>query len=111
MKQPHGPPMTPLTRGLLRLWVALSVLWIVAVVVVTWQALPIGGLLSDQEVGVDLGKPVPWSAVRVFFSKEFDSYEAKLTMKRGALIALILPLLALPIGAAFVWVVRGFRRQ
>jgi hypothetical protein len=47
-----------IARGLFRLWLVLSVLWIVAVGTMTWSQFPAGGL-SDADVGLSTSPGVP----------------------------------------------------
>ena len=73
-------------RGLFRLWLVLSVLWIGGVVCLTWHDLqlprsgPFNDLIADAVIG------------------------------RGIKVALIPPVVILAIGSALVWAFKGFRR-
>jgi hypothetical protein len=87
-------------RGLFRLWLVLSVLWIGGVGVVTYLNFP-PRLLSDEEAGfppvppgfvVDQPNALRWQAVQT-----------------GAEVAIVPPMLVLALGSALVWVFRGFR--
>jgi hypothetical protein len=90
-------------RGLSRLWIALSVLWIGGVGVVTWRSLPTKYELTKAFV------PVQPSGEPTFDPHEFALFKRTEVIKSGAEIALIPPALVLVIGLASVWVVRGFR--
>jgi hypothetical protein len=80
-------------RGLFRLWLILSVLWIGGVSVVTWLTVPevATWLTFDNSIGM------------------FDDLIAKAAIQRGVKIALIPPVLVLALGSALVWAFRGFR--
>ena len=90
-------------RGLLRLWLFLSVLWIGGVGVVTWRSLP-----TEYELTKGCA-PVEPSGEPTFDPCKFALFKRNEDIKLGAEIALIPPVLVLAIGLAFVWVVRGFR--
>jgi hypothetical protein len=88
-----------ITRGLLRLWLVLCVLWIGGISVMTWPAFDPRKLTEhpytedfDPNAYVE-GRPQPirWSAAD------------------AALLALTPPILTLTVGSALVWAFRGFR--
>jgi hypothetical protein len=86
-----------IARGLFRLWVVLSVLWIGGVGVVTYLNFP-PRLLSDEEVGLPPG-----------FVLEQPNMLRWRAVQTGAEIAIIPPVFILIAGSAFVWAFRGFR--
>jgi hypothetical protein len=113
--------MTNVTRGLLRLWIVVSVMWAVgAGSVVWWEEI---GARHLSELGTKQCDPPDW----VFNSrtqeclpewalqmKEPSDPDAYLRVQRNvlgyaALAALLPPIAVLIIGASLVWVVRGFR--
>jgi hypothetical protein len=76
-------------RGLFRLWLVLSVLW---VGVVTWWTFPSAlSMLLDPEVP-------PWAVE-----------PARDAVWFATLLALIPPAFVLALGAALLWAFRGFR--
>ena len=109
-------------RGLFRMWLVLSVLWIGGVGVVTWRKFPV-----DDWIDPATGKPPkrnlppagyvidPPSSPR---ANEFnpDEYLAfKLAEERrsaiwhASLLAFLPPAFVLALGSALVWAFRGFR--
>jgi hypothetical protein len=84
-------------RGLFRLWLVLSVLWIGGVGVVTWCAF--------------LGVPfVRWDDPIVEDRKLFGAKTEKERLVRiGIVYALVPPVFVLGLGSGLVWAVRGFR--
>lgn len=115
-----------LGRGLFRLWLVLSVLWIGGVAATTWWTLPVdlcatppGGLhdcdandliragqntkLVEKEAnlrpGFDPSKPyrIPFDDLR------------RTEIKFGAAAAVLPPIFVLALGSAFVWAFTGFR--
>jgi hypothetical protein len=89
-------------RGLFRLWLVLSVLWIGGVGVVTWPAFDPAKLAATKDAPYTgyfdpdaflEGRPQPrrWSAAE------------------AALLSFAPPVLALTLGSALVWAFRGFR--
>jgi hypothetical protein len=113
-----------IARGLFRLWIVASVVWLCAVgAVTTWWVLPKAAELSDAEVSKppfdpskpfevvpDWAKPggvplqnlpdAPWVVTE---------QKKKAAIQTAAEIALIPPALVLALGAALGWVVKGFR--
>jgi hypothetical protein len=92
-----------IARGMFRLCLVLSVLWIGAVGVVTYSNLPARGL-TDQEVG--LPAPPPG-----FVLDQPDNGRWWRAVQTGAEIAIIPPVFILIAGAAFFWAFRGFRSR
>jgi hypothetical protein len=101
--------MTRVTRGLLRLWVVLSVLWIGAVAFVTWQDWRESHVSWNAILQFDQTEQHKVSPK--FDPAEYEAFKARANIERGVEIALIPPIIVLAIGLLFVWVVRGFRRQ
>jgi hypothetical protein len=98
-------------RGLLRLWLVLSVFWVGGIGGVAWLKFPPAVPqfdptkpyevvpnypLSDAEVGLP---DAPWV-------KKTERWDA---IKTGAEMALIPPLLILLVGSALGWAIRGFK--
>lgn len=86
-------------RGLFRMWLVLSVVWIGGVGAVTWSDIRNPETLTDTEVGLPPGK----------FDDLIIAGRHKNAIKFGAGLALAPPAFALVIGSAFVWAFRGFR--
>ena len=87
-----------IARGLFRLWLVLSVLWIGAVVAVTWFDLTHPNILTDTEVGIP----------GMFDDLIIEARNIK-AVKFGVGLALAPPVLVLVIGWALSWAFRGFR--
>ena len=114
-----------IARGLFRLWIIVSVLWVGGVAAATWWTFP-PAELTDEEVGLNT-RPTECN------NKSNDECEAILTRlgknpfdaflpvppppavtRRSAIsfaaaTALVPPLLLLPLGAALGWAFSGFR--
>jgi hypothetical protein len=116
-----------IARGLSRLWLVLSVLWIGGVGVVTWLNWPEdqyivppsvssvpseslerrgSGLFDDLipkrgEILPALDPSKPYTVVR-----EKERWEA---VRYASIVALVPPLFVLALGSALIWAFRGFR--
>jgi hypothetical protein len=93
-----------IARGLLRLWLVLSVLWIGGVGVVTWPQVPI------------FDRSMPFSfeeAPRFPVPADYDPFSKSSYLiawaRDDAPVALIPPLLVLAIGSALGWAIKGFK--
>jgi hypothetical protein len=83
-------------RGLFRLWLVLSVLWIGGVVLAKWSTL----------ISADWGEILnvaPWEEVPpwIFYQRK--------AIWSAALLAFVPPALLLAFGSALAWAFRGFR--
>ena len=76
------------TRGLFRLWLVFSVLWIAGVGAVTWRTFPVND----------------WTVTDVAFDRE-----RRAAVQFATLLALVPPLFLFALGAALRWVFMGFR--
>lgn len=106
--------MTRVARGLFRLWLVLSVLWIAGVGVVTWQTFPEEpwGLHDPIVEETDLTAP----SKRPSGAFDPDKYlAAKVAAERrsavwhGSLLAILPPAFVLALGSSLVWAFRGFQ--
>jgi hypothetical protein len=95
-------------RGLLRLWLVLSVLWIGGVGVVTWQTFPpeIPERASFPYL-CELNKDCSWLD-RVKNQLDMDK-EQRAAIQSAVVLALAPPAFLLTLGSALVWAFRGFR--
>src|SRR5262245_28934251 len=98
-------------RGLFRLWLVLSVLWIGGVGVVTWQTFPKPelGFLCDLPANerpkeVDCSW-LTWIADRTIYMDK----KQRAATQSAILLAFVPPAFALALGSAFVWAFTGFR--
>jgi len=98
-------------RGLLRLWLVLSALWIGGVGVVTWRtfpAIPEWAIVCERP---DTGRSedvdcswLEWVKVELIGSKE-----QRAALQSAILLAFAPPAFVLALGSALFWVARGFR--
>jgi hypothetical protein len=96
-------------RGLFRLWLILSVCWLVAVGASTWATLPeVPGWAKEEK-----GDIVQGSSSREFDPKEFEAFKTSAErterIKYAAVLAFAPPLIVVVLGAAFAWAITGFR--
>jgi hypothetical protein len=98
-----------IARGLFRLWLVLSVLWIGGVGAVTWRANerpPLESFLEEQ------GKPDAPGTTPAPKNELPDApwvLERRSAVRFAVLLALVPPAFVLALGSAFVWAFRGFR--
>jgi hypothetical protein len=93
------------TRGLFRLWLVLSVLWIGGVAVETWWTFPVKEWLSPpSELPVPPWEfdPEKWLASRL-------AEERHAAIRFASVLALAPPALIFAFGSALIWAIRGFR--
>jgi len=106
-------------RGLFRLWLVLSVLWIGGVGVVTWRTFPVNDWIIVHEVtDPELLKQL--EAAPRMPMPEFDpskphktvvtDRELRAIIQWGIALALVPPAFVLALGSALVWAFRGFRQ-
>src|SRR5262249_16657273 len=111
-----------ITRGLFRLWVVASILWIASVGVITWQTWPVDDwTITKPPFDPDAylaGKPQfdpskPFSDGKHTYanSKEFVEAERRDALMKGAAIGITPPVGVLLLGMSLLWVVRGFRSE
>jgi hypothetical protein len=122
-------------QGLLRLWVVLSICWVLVIGASTWSRLrvdalvPVPDFAAEGTYDADVFKPVDPEEVGWGVSIPFDclsddprtpprkcyledhSKERVEQIKTGAVLAFAPPIGVLVLGLAFAWVVRGFRHQ
>src|SRR5262249_11624418 len=98
-------------RGLFRLWLILSVLWIGGGGGVIWRAFPgeevppLCGLPANE-------RPEDCDCSLLAWVKEHTVYmdkKQRAAAESGMLLALVPPAFVLALGSALVWAVRGFR--
>src|SRR5262245_40680699 len=102
-------------RGLFRLWLVLTVLWISGVGYVTWQTLPSA---NDQAVVTESDTIArEWKKANPGETLELAPWEAaKIAHKavlyrhlwHASVFALVPPIFVLALGWALVWALRGF---
>jgi hypothetical protein len=106
-------------RGLFRLWLVLSVLWIGGVGLVTWRALPdprppLESFLEHPERNPPpAGYVIDPPSSPQFNPDEFLAFKAaeerRSAIWQGGLLAFLPPAFVLVLGSALVWAFRGFR--
>ena len=115
-----------LARGLFRLWLVLSVLWIGGVGVTTWWTLPLdlcatppGGLHGCDAKGViAAGANVDFVEQAANSKSDFNPSKPyrlpfddlrRRQIKFGVAAAVLPPIFVLTVGSTLVWAFRGFR--
>jgi hypothetical protein len=127
-----------IARGLFRLWIVASVVWVCTVGAVTWWVMPQTVILSDATPppppGFTLDAPAtlpaskpPFDPTKPFIvippedvaplpdvpqtapSASLAAVKSKAAIQIAAEIALIPPVLVLAFGAALGWAIKGFR--
>ena len=111
--------MSRIERGLFRLWLVVSIVWICTVVMLVWPTLTVADLPDAPWVKQTSGKPPfdPSKPYRALTTEEFDRFdpvEFSVFKRRDEIkteieVAFVPPLLLLMLGAALTWVIRGFR--
>jgi hypothetical protein len=121
-------------RGLFRLWLVLSVLWIGGVGLVTWQTFPVDDWVyppgerperNPPPAGYVIDPPAPSTGMfddlipkRGKTLPQFDpskpytvvrDKERWEAVRTGTIVALVPPAFVLALGSALVWAFRGFR--
>jgi hypothetical protein len=95
-------------RGLFRLWLVLSVLWIGGVGYVTWQTMPSAdGWAVNREVE-RLDTEMKRQNIEIARWEMYKRAHNSL-LWHASVIALAPPAFALALGWALVWALRGFR--
>jgi hypothetical protein len=97
-------------RGLFRLWLILSVLWIAGVGIVTWWTFPESELPSICDLPANQ-RPKEFNCSWVQWVKEDLVYMDKTqraAAESGMLLALVPPAFVLALGSASIWAFRGF---
>jgi hypothetical protein len=91
-------------RGLFRLWLVLSVLWIGGVGVVTWWTLPEARPSMDEIYDAVPGKTPSLEEI-----SEQRKARRRTAIQFASIEALVPPAFVLALGSALVWAFRGFR--
>jgi hypothetical protein len=97
-------------RGLFRLWLILSVLWIGGVGVVTWRTFPEKELPSICDLPAS-ERSEDWhcSWLGKLKTSLIMDKEQRAALQSAILLALPPPAFVLALGSAMVWAFRGFR--
>jgi hypothetical protein len=93
-------------RGLFRLWLVLSVLWIGGVGVVTWQTFPEDWGANDPIVERPSAPSTGMFDDLIPKHGDKERWEA---IRLASVIALLPPAFVLALGSALVWALKGFR--
>jgi hypothetical protein len=88
-----------IARGLFRLWLILSVLWIGGVGIVTWWTFPVDDWVYPS------GAPAPSAGM---FDDLIRDKERRDAVQFASILAFAPPAFVLALGSAFVWAFRGF---
>jgi hypothetical protein len=119
-------------RGLFRLWLVLSVLWIGGVGVVTWRTFPVDDWFVPDPIVPGSTADICSTAknaeqcsdlLRAAGKNPFDAYdlnwdghgsswidkERREAIQFASIVALVPPTSMLALGSALVWAFRGFR--
>ena len=103
-----------IARGLFRLWLVLSVLWIGGVGVVTWRTFPVLPVPEWYTPPCELPaneRSDDWDCswlARVKDQLTMDK-EQRAALQSAILLALVPPAFVLALGSALVWASKGFR--
>jgi hypothetical protein len=102
-----------IARGLFRLWLVLSVLWIGATGTVVWFTLSPAKETASEALQFDPSQPYevlpPGYVIDPFDPNKFAASKRTEAIKIGTELALIPSVLVLVIGSALGWAFRGFR--
>jgi hypothetical protein len=111
-------------RGLFRLWLVLSVLWIGGVGIVTWWTFPVDELVTPAPSSGVTTAPAPafdpdkWLREHGEAKPAFDPSKPYTVLRAkerweavrfASVVALLPPIFLLALGTALVWAFRGFR--
>jgi len=92
-------------RGLFRLWLVLSVVWIGGVALLTWRDYPDGWVRVCER-----GAFPPYrDCLPEGFVIDPRPFRADPAITRGIIVAVVPPAFVLALGSALVWAFRGFR--
>jgi hypothetical protein len=94
-------------RGLFRLWLVLSVLWIGGVGVATWRTFPIPVLPSICDLPAN-ERSEDWDCSFSWLQRVKAPFVMDI-IQDNILLALVPPIFVLALGLALVWAFRGFR--
>jgi hypothetical protein len=95
-------------RGLFRLWLVLSVLWIGGVALATWR----DPIYNEVAVCEEVEAPPPGSCLPrswVLKLQPFTDKTRREVVQFALVLALIPPVFVLALGSALAWAFRGFR--
>jgi hypothetical protein len=102
-------------RGLFRLWLVLSVLWIGGVGVVTWRTFPVipeWAVVCERPFDPDAflaDKPQPPCTLFERVKAQLVDDDGRAAIQSAILLAFLPPAFVLALGSALVWAIRGFR--
>ena len=92
-------------RGLFRLWLILSVLWIGGVGIAEWRTFIYPKIVVCEEV--EATAPESWCLPRSLADPQNKDQLA--AFQFALVLALVPPVFVLALGSALVWAFRGFR--
>ena len=98
-----------IARGLFRLWLVLSVLWIAGVGIVTWQWLPADKIIWPGDPPRAVFDPNYYLADRSKPYLKSRDIERREAVHFAVVLALLPPAFLLALGSALLWVFRGFQ--
>jgi hypothetical protein len=102
-------------RGLFRLWMVLSVLWIGGVGVVTWRTFPVMPEWATNLPSIcdfpanERPEEFDCSWLHRVKGLTFMNKEQHAALQSAILLALVPPAFVLALGSALAWAIRGFR--
>jgi hypothetical protein len=95
-------------RGLFRLWLILSVLWIGGVGIAKWRTFIYPEVVVCEEVEA----PAPGSCLpRSFVLDPQWKKDRRAAFQFALVLALVPPAVLLALGSALVWAFKGFRKD
>lgn len=113
-------------RGLFRLWIVLSVCWVVAISALTWSTLPtdewVPGWARNESTDLPNKPPKqetpadlwPGTPVKPQFNPN-EPYEVDKSgermehIRKAAVLAFVPPTIIVVLGGALAWAIRGFQ--
>jgi hypothetical protein len=96
-------------RGLFRLWLVLSVLWIGGVGFVTWWTVPIASFDNHAAVMRQELPSIEEANRAIEADRRAHNALLKEHLSRASVFAIAPPAFVLALGAALIWAIRGFR--
>jgi hypothetical protein len=102
----RAPMALRVARGLFRVWLVLSVLWIAGVGVMEWRTFVYE--YRDVDVCEELEAPAPGSCLPRSYA-DWVNPNSRARFRFALALAFVPPAFVLVLGSALVWAFRGFK--